>query len=121
MTIETKYIANDGTVFDTEHECEEYERVNTSYLYLGWNSKGERVTGKDLGDIDRLYYVGVPTPEAYEQFNELSEAEGYEKLPPYTNFYPTIYQYGDDVWEDFGAFCNDCMTRCVAMLQEMRV
>ena len=75
-----KYIADDGTEFDNEYDCLEYERDQSTQEF-----KSRIVALDDLGnrraitDISSHLYLYIADEEAYDFYNRLCDAE-YIKL-----------------------------------------
>ena len=79
MKIITTYVAFDGTPFDTEHDCINYERVNLyenegRYDIHLFNSNGNDVTDEKLKDIHHDCMLDVDRVEiaSYNGFKFLT-------------------------------------------------
>lgn len=103
MTIETTYIADDGTEFDTEEECLEYEdefkRLMDSAQFFDDNF----VTRHTLEDIeyDAVYVYIRDSKKAEKLFDRLYTLISFE--PP--SF--VSYKSGDVLWySDNGEWVN---------------
>lgn len=98
------YVAFDGTEFDYEDECYEYERLKQGEKFVGQIHFFDRhKIPLKIGyyDSDDIFYAVVNTTEAAEWWNRLCEEEGtpqpFEKRPYKPGFY--WYDIYDDKWK----------------------
>ena len=71
--MEILYKAKDGTIFDDERECENYENTLESQelkdSLFWWNSEREPIPVSK--DVDNLYYFYIKSEEALEYMEEI--------------------------------------------------
>ena len=97
------YEAFDGTRFEDEDKCIEYERLKQSEGFIGqihfFNIHKKPLNlGCDQNDV---YYVVVDTIEAAEWWNNLCVEEGFEQPFKKRTYKPGFYWYEtyDDTWK----------------------
>ncbi len=92
------YVADDGTQFDNEHECENYEfqkNINASSLIaLGLDKKIIKLNETNIEDC---YYVKISTEKDLKIFNELNNYAGVCLVDSVGEFY---YDFNSDTWEN---------------------
>lgn len=76
MEVITKYVANDGTEFENEDECLDYERVEGMRAIQGvkfFFENGKEITDySDLEDLlDRSYFIKITDEDDFTKFEEL--------------------------------------------------
>lgn len=76
MTEITKYIADDGTEFEDEDECLDYERTTSMKKIQGvkfFFENGKEVTDySSLEDLlDRSYFIKITNEDDFNKFEEL--------------------------------------------------
>lgn len=76
MEVITKYVANDGTEFEDEDECLDYERVEGMKIVQGvkfFFENGKEVTDySSLEDLlDRSYFIKITDEDDFDKFEEL--------------------------------------------------
>ena len=101
MEIKTTYVADDGTEFDTEKECYEYEHrydyiVNSGVVFF--DSKHNRMPTDDIiYCAERCLGLYVPTEESAKLVHELFREIGYES--PWSD-YSSTFDIGYFVYEN---------------------
>ena len=97
------YEAFDGTIFDNEDECVEYERLKQSERFVGQiHFFGALKNPLDLNcNQEDVYYAVVDTTEAAEWWNDICAKEGLEKPFKQRTYKPGFYWYTDynDAWK----------------------
>lgn len=76
MTEITKYIADDGTEFEDEDECLDYERTSTMKAIKGvkfFSEDGKEITNySSLEDLlDLSYFIKITDKDDFDKFEEL--------------------------------------------------
>lgn len=75
------YIADDGTVFEDEYECLEYERTlilkKCEHDIHMWDNEFQPIPITDSQALDKVYYLTCDTAEAVEAMNDWFEHMGY--------------------------------------------
>ncbi len=101
MEIRTTYVADDGTEFDTEKECYEYEHRYDDIVESGvvfFDSKHNRMSSNDIIDCaERCLGLYVPTEESAKLVHELFRTIGCES--PWSD-YSSIFDIGYFVYEN---------------------
>ena len=81
MIERVSYIADDGTAFEDEDECLEYERTLMLKKYERdihmWDSEFQPILITDSQALDKVYYLTCDTAEAVEVMNNWFEYMGY--------------------------------------------
>lgn len=81
MIERVSYIADDGTTFEEEDECLEYERTLMLKKYERdihmWDSEFQPIPITDSRALDKVYYLACDTAEAVEVMNNWFEYMGY--------------------------------------------
>lgn len=75
----TKYVANDGTEFEDEEECLDYERgikIKDIYGFKTYNRQGKEIFPKDyISDMNDfiydVYFIKVENIKGWEEFEKL--------------------------------------------------
>ena len=92
MEIKTIYVADDGTEFDTERECYEYEHRYDNIVKSGvvfFDSKHNRMPTDDIVDCaERCLGLYVPTEESAKLVHELFRTIGCES--PWSDYSSTF-------------------------------
>lgn len=88
----TKYIADDGTEFEDEDECLDYERTEKMKTIKGVKFFFEN--GKEISDyenfedlLDRTFFIRITDKDDFDKFEEMLYNE-------------ISYYYGTDGWRD---------------------
>ena len=81
MIERVSYIADDGTTFEDEDECLEYERALMLKKYEHdihmWNCEFQPIPITDSQALDKVYYLTCDTAEAVEVMHNWFEYMGY--------------------------------------------
>lgn len=81
MIERVSYIADDGTVFEDEYECLEYERTlilkKCEHDIHMWDNEFQPIPIADSKALDKVYYLTCDTAEAVEAMNDWFEHMGY--------------------------------------------
>lgn len=81
MIERVSYIADDGTAFEDEDECIDYERGLMLKKYEHdirmWDSEFQPIPITDSRALDKVYYLTCDTAEAVEVMNNWFEYMGY--------------------------------------------
>lgn len=81
MIERVSYIADDGTAFEDEDECYEYERTLMLKKYEHdihmWNCEFQPIPITDSQALDKAYYLTCDTAEAVEVMHNWFEYIGY--------------------------------------------
>ena len=81
MIERVSYIADDGTTFEDEDECLEYERTLMLKKYEHdihmWDSEFQPIPITDSQALDKVYYLTCDTAEAVEVMHNWFEYMGY--------------------------------------------
>lgn len=81
MIERVSYIADDGTVFEDEYECLEYERTlilkKCEHDIHMWDNEFQPIPITDSQALDKVYYLTCDTAEAVEAMNDWFEHMGY--------------------------------------------
>lgn len=81
MIERVSYIADDGTTFEDEDECLEYERTLMLKKYEHdihmWDNEFQPIPITDPKALDKIYYLTCDTAEAVEVMNNWFEYMGY--------------------------------------------
>lgn len=81
MIERVSYIADDGTTFENEYECLEYERTLMLKKYERdihmWNCEFQPIPITDSQALDKVYYLTCDTAEAVEIMHNWFEDMGY--------------------------------------------
>lgn len=114
------YEAFDGTIFDDEDECVEYERQAQSGEFLGqihfFNAFKKPL--KLTCDQDDIYYAVVKTTEAGEWWNDRCAEEGLEQPFKKRAYSPGFYWY--DTYADKWKCLQEEMEKLQLMADEFQ-
>lgn len=81
MIERVSYIADDGTAFEDEDECLEYERALMLKKYEHdihmWDNEFQPIPITDSKALDKVYYLTCDTAEAVEAMNDWFEHMDY--------------------------------------------
>lgn len=81
MIERVSYIADDGTAFEDEDECLEYERALMLKKYEHdihmWDNEFQPIPITDSKALDKVYYLTCDTAEAVEVMNDWFEHMDY--------------------------------------------
>lgn len=106
MTTITKYIAIDGTEFDFEHDCVNYEinlnKPDDNELIL-IDKNGIRLLNTPKG-LEECMYIKIENEKALEWVERISDDYGYYSLDSIGCFY---YDTNDNMWYEV----NDILTK----------
>lgn len=106
MTTITKYIAIDGTEFDFEHECVNYEidlnKPDDNELTL-IDKNGIRLLNTPKG-LEECMYIKIENEKALEWVDRISDDYGYYSPTSIGMFY---YDMDDNMWYEV----NDILTK----------
>ena len=122
MRIERVYVADDGTKFEYEHECREYEEQMRADSYscledyiLFYNILGNPIPYCKIKDT-LIYYAKVLR---FPDWNDTPEQAAWEELVPSelddrveswgTGWYVSD---GDDNWESWDSYSAEYSNRC---------
>ena len=82
MEIITKYVANDGTEFDFEDECLDYElkgKIREIYGFTAYNCDGREIKPSNYRDLDCFVsdarYIKVTDIKGWDEFSDLCEEQ----------------------------------------------
>ena len=80
MTEITKYVADDGTEFDFEDECLEYElkgKIRDIYGFTVYDCNGKEIKPEDYRDLDcfvgEARYIKITNIKGWDEFSDLCE------------------------------------------------
>lgn len=78
MTEKIIYIANDGTIFDNESECLDYEFGQTikGFTVKVWDENRNPLEFNSELDIEKIWYIKIEHPEQAKILDELHERAG---------------------------------------------
>ena len=84
MIERVSYIADDGTAFEDEDECIDYERTLMLKKYEHdihmWDNEFQPIPITDPKALDKIYYLTCDTAEAVEVMNDWFEYMCYSSL-----------------------------------------
>lgn len=123
MRIERIYVADDGTRFEHEHECQKYEMEKRTNEYrcledyiIFYNIVGNRIPYTSLSGYVVYYAKVIQLPDWQADTPELS---AWEALVPSElddkaeSWGPGWYiSDGDDNWESWENYSNEYSSRC---------
>lgn len=81
--MEIVYKASDGTIFDNEYECIEYERRNvivSTKKRAFYDKNGYLIENVNVSNIDKVMFARFDSLECIKLFNALSESAGVETI-----------------------------------------
>lgn len=124
------YIADDGTEFEDEQECIDYERRNNkvaqemlSQIHCYDHNFREMTVSEKRRDYDlegmlqAVYYIRFDSCEALEWLNEQFDYYGYTKIEPHIAFDEDdilMWYDGDETWESVNdkiGYYNDIINK----------
>lgn len=103
MIERVSYIADDGTAFEDEDECIDYERGLMLKKYEHdihmWDDNFQPIPITDSQALDKIYYLTCDTAEAVEVMNDWLESTGYSS--PWESHVDYSYAAGRHYyWQD---------------------
>lgn len=125
MRIERVYVADDGTKFTSEHECQTYELNQRLGQYLCledyiifYNIMGNPIPYTALSNYSIYYAKVMQIPD----WNDCPERAAWEELVPselddkVESWGPGWYvSDGDDNWESWENYSNEYSNRCATI------
>lgn len=96
----TVYIADDGTEFDNELDCESYEyelnvKNNTIIMF---NEEGELLDSSNYMNIENCYYIKIKTNNDLEILQKIYEYTGFIVPNEIGEFYYDDSDRFDNLW-----------------------
>lgn len=111
MTEITKYMADDGTEFDFEDECLEYEleqKVKGIYGFKAYDCNGKEIKPSNYRDLDcfvsEARYIKVTDIKGWNEFSELCEESDvyfYDGMDDICEKGLYYYDEDHDYWENW--------------------
>lgn len=107
MTEKIIFIADDGTEFEDEDECLNYEKTlgfdHIKDDITFWDEHFKKLTIESPNLADETFYVKIDSEKAYTWFNNFLSEEGYETLDKCVSHRPKLrglyfYDSYKDVW-----------------------
>jgi hypothetical protein len=99
----TKYLANDGTEFEFEDECLDYElkaKVREIYGFTVYDCDGKEIKPDDYRDLDcfigEARYIKITDVKGWDEFSELCEENDVYFYDGMDDFYEKGLYYFDD-------------------------
>lgn len=100
----TVYIADDGTKFDNELDCENYEyelnvKNNTIIMF---DEEGEVLDSSNYMNIENCYYIKIKTNNDLEILQKIYEYTGFIVPNEIGEFYYDDSDRFDNLWHSIG-------------------
>lgn len=92
------YIADDGTEYDNEYDCQMHENKNNKIIML--DEEGKELDSSNNMNIQSCYYIKIQTNKDLEILQKFYEYTGFAVPEKIGEFY---YNYDNDTWR----FIND--------------
>lgn len=103
MEVITKYLANDGTEFEFEDECLDYElkgKIRDIYGFTAYDCNGKEIKPEEYRDLDcfvsEARYIKVTDIKGWDAFSDLCEEQDVYFYDGMDDFYEKGLYYFDD-------------------------
>lgn len=96
--MEVKYVAYDGSVFDTQAECEDYESTTDYHNYITqYNENGEIINTNDWNKVKFIKCCQFPSDTIFDIFledvwNSIGEVN-FDNFSEHFCYGPGLYQW----------------------------
>ena len=103
MEVITKYVAEDGTEFEFEDECLDYElkgKIRDIYGFTAYDCNGKEIKPEEYRDLDcfvsEARYIKVTDIKGWDAFSDLCEEQDVYFYDGMDDFYEKGLYYFDD-------------------------